>query len=179
MDARQLTITKVDHAGHAVLSYPGERVYQDEEVIVVRCRWTRPEPLNVDGMLLEEGDIFMEHYYAHEWFNVFQIHDASGRLKGWYCNITEPAEATGDEVRWLDLALDLLVFPDGQQAILDEDEFEALHPSPEHRAQVSAALQRLQAWAREGHRPFFPLARQGAGGANANGVAVDRRGPLG
>ena len=32
------------------------------------------------------------------------------------------------QIRYVDLALDLLVFPDGRQLVLDEDEFEALHP---------------------------------------------------
>jgi hypothetical protein len=47
-----------------------------------------------------------------------------------------------------------LVLPDGQQIILDEDEFEALQPSEDVRAQATRALSTLRRWAREGTPPF-------------------------
>jgi hypothetical protein len=43
------------------------------------------------------------------------------------------------------LALDLLVFPDGRQIVLDEDEFNALPLSEAERQSALAALAELQA----------------------------------
>ncbi len=40
----------------------------------------------------------------------------------------------GDCLSYVDLALDLLVFPDGRQFVLDEDEFLKLDLSPADRA---------------------------------------------
>ena len=44
----------------------------------------------------------------------------------------------------MDLALDLLVFPDGRQLVLDEDEFEALQPDAALRAAAQSALDELK-----------------------------------
>ena len=52
-------------------------------------------------------------------------------LRGWYCNIGKPALLDGDCLSYVDLALDLLVFPDGRQFVLDEDEFLRLDLSPQ------------------------------------------------
>ncbi len=49
-------------------------------------------------------------------------------FKGWYCNISQPAVLESEEVlSFIDLALDLWVTPDGNQIILDEDEFKDLN----------------------------------------------------
>ena len=45
---------------------------------------------------------------------------------------------------YVDLALDLLVFPDGSQLVLDEDEFAALNLSPSEQAAARQALAELQ-----------------------------------
>lgn len=149
----QVMITKLDHTGQPVLSYAGELVYRDEELVVARCIWTH-ETFDLGNFPLERGDIFMEFYYFREGFNIFQVYSAPGRLKGWYCNITAPVEVLAHEIRWLDLALDLLVLPNGQQVIRDVEEFEALQPSPELRAYVATALQKLQNWAEQRRAPF-------------------------
>ena len=85
-------------------------------------------------------------YFLARWYNVFEIYDrADGRLKGWYCNIASPAEVKGTVISYRDLALDLLVFPDGRQMVLDEDDFVTLRLSEAERAKALAALAALQA----------------------------------
>jgi hypothetical protein len=151
---RHATITKVGPDGQIKISYPGEIVYQDDDVIAARCLWTQPYSLDLGPFALDPGDVFMEFYYRAEWFNIFAVYDRLGRLKGWYCNITRPAEVRQDEVRWHDLALDLLVTRDGTQQVLDEDDFSALTLSADERAIAGTALATLQCWAHEGRAPF-------------------------
>jgi hypothetical protein len=38
--------------------------------------------------------------------------------------------------------------------VLDEDEFEALRPTPEQRTLAQAALNTLNEWVEQGHAPF-------------------------
>jgi protein associated with RNAse G/E len=147
-------ITKIAQQGQPPYSYEGELVYRDEEMAVVRCIWTGVKPFQMGTFILAEGDLFIEYYYAAQWFNFFAVYDAIGRLKGWYCNLTEPPETLADEIRWRDLALDWLALPDGQTALLDEDEFEALRPSPEVRRQAAQALATLRQWHGERRFPF-------------------------
>lgn len=162
MLAREVTICKLDHRGQVVLCYSGEVVYLDETVIVARCSWLSENAIDLGPFCLCSGDIFIEYYYPGQWFNIFQIHDRAGVLKGWYCNITQPPRITDSEIHWRDLALDLLVLPDGQQMILDEDEFQELALANEVHAQARDALRGLQRRARKGCSPFGarPAARR-------------------
>ena len=99
------------------------------------------------GILLGQGDPFVEIYFNDRWYNIYEIHDkADGRIKGWYCNITLPAEFGQDSISYVDLALDLLVYPDGQMLVLDEDEFAELNLDKTRQAQARRALDELQGW---------------------------------
>jgi hypothetical protein len=153
----QWIIVKLDHTGHALTRYPGEGVYADDEVVVARCIWTAPKPFAIESFFLQAGDIFMEHFYPHQGYNVFVVYSAIGSLKGWYCNITAPAEVAGDEIRWRDLALDLLVLPDGREILLDADEFEALPLSSTDREAAHQALAALRDHIARRLPPFTPL----------------------
>ena len=114
-------------------------------------------------VVLKPGDRFVERFYADRWYNVFAIYDADdGAFKGWYCNVTRPAEfaeapdGAGLEVRAVDLALDYFRQPGGAEFILDEDEFEQLSLPPPEAAAARAALAELRALAARGAGPFAP-----------------------
>jgi len=156
-DPRAVRVVKINHEGRRVFSYEGEVVFRSEGMVVAHCIFTLPRVVDVGLFAITQGDIFMEHYYANEWFNIFTVYDRSGTLKGWYCNIAEPTQVCDGEIGWRDWALDLVVAPDRRQLVADEDEFEALNPSPEIRAQAKAGLATLQRWATESHPPFFHL----------------------
>lgn len=96
------------------------------------------------GIMLKKGDRFIEIYYADRWYNIFEMYDRDDKtLKGWYCNVTRPAEFADGQIAYVDLALDLLVYPDGRELVLDEDEFAALVIDDATRAQARAALEEL------------------------------------
>jgi len=42
------------------------------------------------------GDEFVEFYYWDRPYNVFQVSEPDGTLKGWYANVGLPAELEGD-----------------------------------------------------------------------------------
>ncbi|MHB0859556.1 MAG: DUF402 domain-containing protein [Anaerolineae bacterium] len=136
-------MTKLDHVGRPVTHYACALLYRDAIVTMLRCTWTR-ETVDVGPFVIESGDALIEYYYPGAWYNVFRIEAADSTLKGWYCNITAPADIQLDVIRWRDLALDLLALPDGQSVLADEDEFEAIQPSAEVRARAQEALADLQ-----------------------------------
>jgi hypothetical protein len=51
-----------------------------------------------------------------------------------------------------DLALDLLVYPDGRQLVLDEDEFQGITISTEERRCALKALRELRRLFKEHHK---------------------------
>jgi predicted RNA-binding protein associated with RNAse of E/G family len=96
-------------------------------------------------VVFKAGDRFVEYYYTDHWYNIFVIHDhEDGKVKGWYCNIGKPAVFEGGVVSYVDLALDLWVSTNGEQTVLDEDEFEALGLNKELRAGALKGLEELK-----------------------------------
>jgi predicted RNA-binding protein associated with RNAse of E/G family len=129
--------------------YTGWVISRETNSILLEAYFNR-EDTPFHGILLGRGDRFVERFYADRWYNIFEMHDREdGRLKGWYCNICLPAQLGDDRVAYVDLALDLLVYPDGRQLVLDEDEFADLQLQPDMRLQAEAALADLQALFRQ------------------------------
>ena len=144
-----LTVIKRNVAGEETWRYQGELLERKDGVLTLQAYFDK-EDAWLHGMLLGKGDRFVETYYMQRWYNVYEIHSREDdQLRGWYFNIARPAEITGNTLSWVDLALDLLVFPDGRQVVLDEDEFSELDISPEERARARSTLADLQAEFRE------------------------------
>ncbi len=149
-----ITVIKNDHTGAEVWRYEGAILERTPEHVLLEARFNRDE-VDLGYVTFRRGDRFVEHFYADRWYNVFEVHDGeSDRLKGWYCNLTRPAAFHDGIVAADDLALDLFVYPDGRQLVLDEDEFADLPISGDERAAVRAALADLRARAEEGRPPF-------------------------
>lgn len=125
--------------------YTGQVLRRWPNAVLLEALFNRDDTA-FHGILLGRSDRFVEIFYFDRWYNIFEIHDRQDdRLKGWYCNISFPAELGEGQVSYVDLALDLLVYPDGRQLVLDEDEFAALPLDDAERAQAQAALAALQA----------------------------------
>ncbi len=138
-----ITIIKQDPAGNETWRYTGEVLERGDKQITIEAYFDRDD-MHFHGMWLCKGDRFVETYYSDRWYNILEIHARKDdHLKGWYCNITAPAVIDGQVISYKDLALDLLVFPDGCQLILDEDEFTNLRISAEMQMKARVALEEL------------------------------------
>ncbi len=138
------TVIKRDPSGKETWRYTGKVLERGSNILVLEARFDQDD-LDYHGMALRRGDRFVETYYGDRWYNIYAIHDRDDdRLKGWYCNVARPAVIEAEMVSFIDLALDLLVFPDGRQVVLDEDEFEALSLAEDVERQARAALDELQ-----------------------------------
>jgi protein associated with RNAse G/E len=119
-----IIVFKLDPFNQEKTRYTGEVIARYPDHIVVSATWTRPA-LDLGYTRFETGDAFTEYYYSSRWYNVFEITSAEGMLKGWYCNVAEPAHIFSDRIEQIDLFLDVWVDPNGHTLILDEDEFAA------------------------------------------------------
>jgi uncharacterized protein len=139
-----LLVRKLDVNRRETWRYTGQVLTRQPNMVLIEALFNRDD-LPFHGIILGRGDRFVEKFYTDRWYNIFEIHDRrDDRLKGWYCNVSLPAELDQDQVAYVDLALDLLVFPDGRQLILDEDEFAELQIDEETRQLARAALTDLQ-----------------------------------
>lgn len=140
-----ITVVKLDISGKETWRYQGRILHQQGSRLILEAFFDREDML-FQGMPLRRGDRFVETYYTDRWYNIYEIHSrADDSLRGWYCNVSLPARLEGDKLFFTDLALDLLVFPDGRQIVLDEDEFNRLDLTPQVRQQAISALRELQA----------------------------------
>ncbi len=140
----RIKVQKKNLAGEVTYEYEGVLLSRDEHMIVLEALFDRADMPFMD-VIFKTGDRFVEYYYTDRWYNIFAIHDREdGRIKGWYCNIGNPAVFEDAVVSYIDLALDLWVSADGKQTVLDQDEFEALELSEELRTGALNGLKELQ-----------------------------------
>jgi protein associated with RNAse G/E len=140
-----INVIKLNPLGQVTWRYRGQVVERQLDRLVLEAYFDRPDVDDFHGIQLRKGDRFIETYYTDRWYNIFEIHAVEDdRLRGWYCNIAAPAQIDGDSLSYVDLALDLLVFPDLHQVVLDEDEFALLEITDLQKQQALLALAELQ-----------------------------------
>jgi len=154
-----VTVDKLNLAGEVTVTWQGQVLRRSQNEVVLEAVFTH-SARDLGYVRMGPGDRFVEHYYTDRWYNVFALYDAKdGVFKGWYCNITRPAEISrepggGWRVRAVDLALDYFRQPGGREFILDEDEFAALPLDAAEVSAARAALAELRALANAGQGPF-------------------------
>jgi hypothetical protein len=136
------------------VQYPAEVVHDDGTRITVRAPWAGPPVRDFGFVRFERGDVFTEHYWRDRWYSVKEVRAGDGALKGWYCDVTRPAEVREGALVVRDLDLDLWVSADRSDVLrLDEDEFLASgieQRDPEAAARARAALDELERLSRDG-----------------------------
>ena len=139
----EITIIKLNTQRQETWRYAGRVLSRDTNSILVEAFFNRDD-LPFHGITLRRNDRGLERYYADRWYNIFEIHDRyDDRLKAWYCNVATPAEISPGKIAYVDLALDLLIYPNGDYLVLDEDEFEELGIDAQTRYNARQALREL------------------------------------
>ena len=155
---KSITVRKLDVHGTTLLCWPASILQHTPEFLQVEARFSHSDRLQLDYAVFERGDRFVEWFFTARWFSIYQIFGVTdNRLKGWYCNVTRPAQLVSGEIHTVDLALDLWVAPDGSQQVLDADEFAGLQLNASDQVQAHKALAELQSMAQSGAAPFAAL----------------------
>jgi len=140
----KIKVQKKNPAGEVTYEYEGVLLNRDGNSIKLEALFDRADMPFMD-VVFKKGDRFVEYYYTDRWYNIFAIHDRDdGKVKGWYCNIGMPAEIEDGVVSYIDLALDLWVSINGEQSVLDEDEFRELKINEELRDGALKGLDELR-----------------------------------
>lgn len=152
-----ITVYKRDHRGRPVWHYAGTVAERGPGWVRLNAYFGR-DRVDIGLVVFCRGDLMVEWFYADRYYNVFQLHDGDGGpIKGWYCNITRPAEIRAAAVAADDLALDVFVSPLGQVTVLDEDEFAELALDAAEQAAALAAVDEIRALVRQRSGPFAAL----------------------
>lgn len=75
--------------------------------------------------IIEAGTISHERFYFTRWYNYFVFEHPAGSLRNYYINICMPPEVNDNVIDYIDLDIDLIVWPDGRWRTLDLEDFEA------------------------------------------------------
>jgi protein associated with RNAse G/E len=74
---------------------------------------------------IRRGTVSHEFYWLDRWYNVFRFHEPNGRFRNYYCNIGMPPTFSSGVLEYVDLDIDVIVWPDRRVDILDREDFEA------------------------------------------------------
>jgi uncharacterized protein len=137
-------IHKHNARGERKYSYTGTVLQQSATMLCLRAVFAMPD-VTTDYAVFARGDVLTEWFYTDRWYNVFRLQQGEdGPLKGWYCNITRPAQWDAHALEWHDLALDVWIAPDGALLLLDEADFKRLRLSEDERAACRAAVEQVR-----------------------------------
>jgi len=111
---------KVFHLGEALIES-----FDNNNSVIEFSRVFRREGL-YDGLKTrkEPGDTAMTKAKVGEWYFKTQYFSKGGKSKGTYVNLNTPIELYPHGVRYVDLEIDVCVWPDGKTEILDEEKLE-------------------------------------------------------
>src|SRR5512143_1904711 len=138
-----ITVKKLNLKQEVIITYDGSVLERTPETIVLEARFNR-ETMDLGYAVLEQHDRFIEHFFTDRWYNIFEIHSVQDdHLKGWYCNIAQPAIFRAETIEQVDLALDVWINPDGSYRVLDRDEFDALDIDRVTRLRAQQAVSEL------------------------------------
>lgn len=73
--------------------------------------------------IIEAGTVSRETFYFNRWYNYFIFEQPAGTLRNYYINICMPPDVGEQMIDYIDLDIDLIVWPDGSWQTLDVEEF--------------------------------------------------------
>ncbi len=119
---REITVNSRKYDGNIRRSWQAGMVSHTEEMIVAVGRFEFAVDHSDMGHLAA-GTISFEHFWFDRWYNIFRFHERDGSLMAWYCNIAMPATYADGVVDFIDLDIDVVVWPDLSHEVLDLDDF--------------------------------------------------------
>ena len=97
-------------------------------------------------------------FYPDHWFNIICMMRKTGVY--YYCNLASPAIYDGEALKHIDYDLDVKLYPDGTEVLLDEDEYaehsEKMKYPESVRSIIADELAELRKWIAERRTPFQP-----------------------
>jgi uncharacterized protein len=93
---------------------------------------------------IASGTVSYEYFWTDRWYNIFRFHEPTGELRNYYCNISAPPTFRANVLDYVDLDIDVVVWPSGAYQVLDLEEFEensiAFGYPPDVLSRASAGL---------------------------------------
>lgn len=123
MPDRIVTINARKYDGHIRRSWKGGLIHESQDLLILVGKFHEEVKHNDLGNI-RAGTVSFEHFWFDRWYNVFRFHEPDGKLKAYYANIAMPPTFENGIIDYVDLDIDVVVWPDRRVEILDRDDFE-------------------------------------------------------
>ncbi|WP_327050961.1 DUF402 domain-containing protein [Halomicrococcus gelatinilyticus] len=97
----------------------------EEGTVTVRRQMRGGGDYDALGVPREDGDVAVTKLREGRWWYPTVYRDEDGDAKGTYVNVCTPVELFPSSVRYVDLHVDVVKFPDGRVERVDDDELDA------------------------------------------------------
>ena len=124
MRSDQITVNSRNFDGSIRRTWQCKLIEQNEPLLIFVGIFDR-DIEHADLGLIKKGTISYEYYWLDRWYNIFCFHERDGTFRNYYCNINMPPTFADGVLDYVDLDIDLVVWPDGTYRELDRDEYEA------------------------------------------------------
>jgi len=146
MPSKQVTINSRKYDQSIRRTWVCELIEQTDELLVFVGEFERDVEHPGLGSI-SRGTLSYEYYWLDRWYNIFRFHEPSGAFRNFYCNISMPPLFANGVLDYVDLDIDLLVWPGSEYEVLDMEEYEEnalkFGYSPATRTNASRALTEL------------------------------------
>lgn len=160
MRSDQITVNSRNFDGSIRRTWQCKLIERNEPLLIFVGIFDR-DIEHADLGLIKKGTISYEYYWLDRWYNIFRFHERDGTFRNYYCNINMPPSFADGVLDYVDLDIDLVVWPDGTYKELDRDEYEANaaknHFPPDLREQVNESLEELHRMFKIHKLPFDAL----------------------
>lgn len=123
MQSQKVTVNsrKYDHSIRR--SWQCTLIEQNDPLIVLVGKFDRD--VEHPGLgLIKSGTTSHEYFWLDRWYNIFRFHEPEGTLRNYYCNVAMPPTFENGVLDYVDLDIDILVWPDFSFEVVDRDDFE-------------------------------------------------------
>ncbi|HEV7701592.1 MAG TPA: DUF402 domain-containing protein [Pyrinomonadaceae bacterium] len=118
-----VTVNARKYDGKIRRSWLGSLVSAKDGLVTLLARFSE-DMQSKDLGVIREGTISLEHFWTDRWYNVFHFREPDGSDKAFYANVAMPATFATNCINYIDLDIDVVLWPDGRIDVLDRDDFE-------------------------------------------------------
>jgi protein associated with RNAse G/E len=119
---RRIAVCSTKYDGSPHWEFDSWSIHEEGELLITQ-NFAGQQLKNPRGLWTTPYHVRNHFWLDERWYNVMRFEDPKTAEFSWYCNVTTPAMFDGETVRYVDLDLDIHVWPSGEIKILDEDEF--------------------------------------------------------
>ena len=149
---KALKYPDIDH-----YEWEGELIQQTSDYVLLLCKSGRRLKHYTKGKTFTIDNTSLECFSLKDWYTIAMEID-QGEVTAYYCNIAMPSRIENDQLRFVDLDLDLVKPRDEKWKVVDQNEFESnsvkYNYPPELKEKTVQALDELRKKLREKAFPF-------------------------